>query len=358
MNIMSIPIPHLCVVTAADIEFKAVVSRLSERDYSQTDELKQCRGRVGRNFVTVLQSEIGAHGFKEKLAAHLGIVKYDALFIIGLAGALSPELKTGEVIFYDTCFVFRPEFGGEVELPKIDQSSVCDFQVSSSLRQLLMEEGLQCMFGAGLTLDFMVTTPEEKLAMGESYGAAAVDMESHDVIAVGTQFGLPVIALRVIVSMRQEAIFLSMPDALDLLVVCVEAGLGLDAAMRRVNEELTDTAVELCQEITACNMQLQMGRARRDVLHDLGVRTGVDDVKTLVAILIQAEKFGSSIANALRVQSDSMRIKRRQMAEEQAQKTGVKIIFPLVLFIFPGIFVVLVGPAAIMVVRQMLNDGG
>ena len=198
MNIMSIPIPHLCVVTAADIEFKAVVSRLSERDYSQTDELKQCRGRVGRNFVTVLQSEIGAHGFKEKLAAHLGIVKYDALFIIGLAGALSPELKTGEVIFYDTCFVFRPEFGGEVELPKIDQSSVCDFQVSSSLRQLLMEEGLQCMFGAGLTLDFMVTTPEEKLAMGESYGAAAVDMESHDVITVGTQFGLPVIVLRVI----------------------------------------------------------------------------------------------------------------------------------------------------------------
>ena len=109
--------------------------------------------------------------------------------------------------------------------------------------------------------------------------------------------------------------------------------------------------------MTACNMQLQMGRARREVLHDLGVRTGVDDVKTLVAILIQAEKFGSSIANALRVQSDSMRIKRRQMAEEQAQKTGVKIIFPLVLFIFPGIFVVLVGPAAIMVIRQMLSDG-
>lgn len=198
MNIMSIPIPHLCVVTAADIEFKAVVSRLSERDYAQTDGLKQCRGRVGRNFVTVLQSEIGAHGFKEKLAAHLGAVKYDALFIIGLAGALSPELKTGEVIFYDTCFAFRPEFGIAAELSKTDQSSVCNFQVSSSLRQLLMEEGLQCMFGAGLTLDFMVTTPEEKLAMGESYGAAAVDMESHDVITVGTQFGLPVIVLRVI----------------------------------------------------------------------------------------------------------------------------------------------------------------
>ncbi len=198
MNIMRIPIPHLCVVTAADIEFNAVTGRLNDRHYSQADGLKQCRGRAGRNFVTVLQSEIGAHGFKKKLAAHLGETKYDALFIIGLAGALSPDLKTGEVIFYDTCFVFRPEFGMAAKLPPSDQSSVCDFQVSSSLRQLLMEEGLACMFGAGLTLDFMVTTPEEKLAMGESYGAAAVDMESHDLITVGTQFGLPVIVLRVI----------------------------------------------------------------------------------------------------------------------------------------------------------------
>lgn len=173
--------------------------------------------------------------------------------------------------------------------------------------------------------------------------------------AAGVGFYLPVLVLRVMVSFRQEAIFLSMPDALDLLVVCVEAGLGLDAAMRRVTEELNESAPELCQELAACNMQMQMGRPRREVLHDLGVRTGVDDVKTLVAIMIQAEKFGSSIATALRVQSDSMRTKRRQMAEEQAQKTAVKIIFPLVLFIFPGIFVVLVGPAAIMMIRQMLN---
>ncbi|RLS36813.1 MAG: type II secretion system F family protein [Planctomycetota bacterium] len=173
----------------------------------------------------------------------------------------------------------------------------------------------------------------------------------------GLGFYLPVIVMQVLISYRKEAIFLSMPDALDLLVVCVEAGLGLDAAMRRVNEELTETAKELCEEMSTCNMQLQMGRPRREVLHDLGIRTGVDDVKTLVAILIQAERFGSSIATALRVQSESMRTKRRQMAEEQAQKTGVKIIFPLVLFIFPGIFVVLVGPAAIMVVRQMLNEG-
>ncbi|WP_339674942.1 type II secretion system F family protein [uncultured Gimesia sp.] len=99
-----------------------------------------------------------------------------------------------------------------------------------------------------------------------------------------------------------------------------------------------------------------MGRPRREVLHDLGIRSGVDDMRALAAILIQADKFGSSIAQALRVQSDSMRIKRSQLAEEQAAMTAVKMIFPLVLFIFPGIFVVLVGPAAIMMINGLLTS--
>src|SRR5437667_12835080 len=101
------------------------------------------------------------------------------------------------------------------------------------------------------------------------------------------------------------------------------------------------------------NRHLPMGRARNDVLHDLGARTGVDDLKALAAILIQADKFGSSVAQALRVQSDSMRTRRRQMAEEKAAKTAVKLIFPLVIFIFPAIFIVLVGPAAITMVNEM-----
>ena len=175
------------------------------------------------------------------------------------------------------------------------------------------------------------------------------------VIGGGLGFYLPEIVLRFMIKGRQEKIFLGLPDALDLLVVCVEAGLGLDAGMRRVSEEMEDAHPELCQEFNLCNMQLQMGRPRREVLHDLGVRTGVDDVRSLVAILIQADKFGSSIAQALRVQSDSMRTKRSQMAEERAQQTAVKMIFPLVLFIFPGIFVVLVGPAAIMMINGLLS---
>jgi tight adherence protein C len=171
----------------------------------------------------------------------------------------------------------------------------------------------------------------------------------------GLGFYLPEIFVRLKASGRKGRIFLSMPDALDLLVVCVEAGLGLDAAMRRVAEELSESAPDICAEFATANMQLQMGRPRRDVLHELGVRTGVDDVKALATILIQADRFGSSVAQALRVQSESMRTKRSQLAEEKAAKTAVKMIFPLVLFIFPGIFVVLVGPAAILMIRNLLN---
>lgn len=175
------------------------------------------------------------------------------------------------------------------------------------------------------------------------------------IIGTGAGMYLPELALMVMIKQRKERIFLTLPDALDLLVVCVEAGLGLDAGLRRVTEELQETAPDLCQELSICALQQQMGRPRREVLHDLGVRTGVDDVKALAAVLIQAEKFGSSIGNALRVQSDSMRTKRSQLAEEKAAQTAVKMIFPLVLFIFPGIFVVLVGPAAIMMIRNLLN---
>ncbi|MEZ6035730.1 MAG: type II secretion system F family protein [Planctomycetaceae bacterium] len=197
------------------------------------------------------------------------------------------------------------------------------------------------------------------LFIGGSYGfyvsGFARDSWMSLVIGGGIGFFIPEIALTFLKWGRQEKIFLQLPDALDLLVVCVEAGLGLDSAMRRVSEELANGAPEVCSELATANMQMQMGKARREVLHDLGIRTGVDDVRALAAILIQADRFGSSIAQALRVQSDTMRVKRRQMAEEKAAQTAVKMIFPLVLFIFPGIFVVLIGPAAIQISENLLT---
>jgi tight adherence protein C len=169
----------------------------------------------------------------------------------------------------------------------------------------------------------------------------------------GIMFYLPDVIVWFRKKGRQSAIFFGLPDALDLMVVCVEAGLGLDQAMRKVAEELKKSYRILADEFALCNLHLQMGAARNSVLHDLGIRTGVDDLKALAAILIQADKFGSSVAQALRVQSDSMRTRRRQMAEEKAAKTAVKLIFPLVIFIFPAIFVVLVGPAAITMINEM-----
>ncbi|HJZ60208.1 MAG TPA: type II secretion system F family protein [Gemmataceae bacterium] len=177
----------------------------------------------------------------------------------------------------------------------------------------------------------------------------------YTVILGGIGFYLPQIVLWHLRTTRQKEIFLTLPDALDLLVVCVESGLGLDAALRKVTDEMKHHAKTICEELSLANLQLQMGRPRREVLHDLGVRTGVDDVRSLAAILIQADRFGSSIAQALRVQSDSMRTRRRQLAEEKAAKTAVQLIFPLVLFIFPAIFVVLVGPAAIQIQKNLLK---
>jgi tight adherence protein C len=184
-----------------------------------------------------------------------------------------------------------------------------------------------------------------------------VEMSQKNIMAAvsvaGVMFYLPDLLLYFIGKSRKEQIFLGLPDALDLMVVCVEAGLGLDQAMRKVAEEMKRTYRVISEEFNLANFQLQVGKSRSEVLHDLGDRSGVEDLRQLAAILIQADKFGSSVAQALRVQSESMRTRRRQLAEEKAAKTAVKLIFPLVIFIFPGIFVILVGPAAITMIRQM-----
>ena len=193
------------------------------------------------------------------------------------------------------------------------------------------------------------------LGAGTILGLAGISKSTlmSSVGVAGLFFYLPDLVLWFLGRRRKEAIFLALPDALDLLVVCVEAGLGLDQAMRRVAEEMKSSYRILSEEFGLANFQLQMGRPRAEVLHELGMRTGVADLRSLAAVLIQADKFGSSIAQALRVQSDAMRTRRRQLAEEKAAKTAVKLIFPLVIFIFPGIFVVLVGPAAITMVREL-----
>src|SRR5262245_57222764 len=152
---------------------------------------------------------------------------------------------------------------------------------------------------------------------------------------------------------RQHRIRLSLPDALDLLVVSVEAGLGLDQALQRVGEELAFAHPELSEELRLVNLELRAGKARSEALRNLADRTGVDDLSSLAAMLIQTDKFGTSVAQSLRVHSDTLRTKRRQRAEEAAAKTGVKMVFPLVFCIFPAIWVVTIGPAAIKFVEVL-----
>jgi tight adherence protein C len=179
------------------------------------------------------------------------------------------------------------------------------------------------------------------------------------IIAGGIGYYIPELVPSSKVKKRKLAIFLGLPDALDLMVVCVEAGLGLDQAMRKVADELVKSHPIVAEEFKIANHQLQLGQSRSQVLKALGDRSGVDDLQQLASILIQADKFGSSVGTALRVQSETMRTQRMQIAEEKAAKTAVKMLFPLVFFIFPGIFVVLCGPAAISIYRIMiLGEGG
>ena len=167
-------------------------------------------------------------------------------------------------------------------------------------------------------------------------------------------FYLPDIWLRVKIAGRQEKITEGFPDALDLMVVCVESGMGLDAALTRVGEEMRLTNTVLSDEFRQLNLELRAGKQRSEALRNLALRTGLDDVSSLTTLLIQTDRFGTSVAQALRVHSDSMRTKRYQRAEEMAAKLPVKLVFPLILFIFPALFVVIVGPAAIKIMRHLL----
>jgi tight adherence protein C len=171
--------------------------------------------------------------------------------------------------------------------------------------------------------------------------------------AAGLGFLLPNMVLGRMAKKRQHRIRLALPDALDLLVVSVEAGLGLDQAIQRVGEELNFAHPDLSEELRLINLELRAGSARSAALHNLAHRTGVDDVSSLVAMLVQTDKFGTSVAQALRVHSETVRTKRRQRAEEAAAKTGVKMVFPLVFCIFPAIWVVTIGPAAIKFVKVL-----
>ncbi|CUI06594.1 type II secretion system F family protein [Massilia antarctica] len=157
---------------------------------------------------------------------------------------------------------------------------------------------------------------------------------------------------------RQREIFESIPDALDLLTVCVEAGLSLERALIKVAAEIHIKSMVLAQEMQLVLMEMRAGFSKEKALRNFALRSGVEDVDTLVAMMIQSERFGTSMGTSLRVHADTLRTKRRQMAEEQAAKIGVKLMFPLIFFIFPTLLMVLLGPAAMQIMRTLKSVNG
>ncbi len=214
------------------------------------------------------------------------------------------------------------------------------------------EHALRTLYGAkalfGIALPVMVASA----VLGASTDPGNKFMAIASAAALGF-FG-PNEYVRRLAQKRQKEISRGLPNALDLLVVCVESGLGLDQAILQVSKELEHAHPEISEEFGFVNLELKAGKRRVEALRNLAERTGVDDLKKLVAVLIQADRFGTGVAQSLRAHADFMRVQARQVAEEKAAKLGVKLIFPIFFCILPSLFVVTVGPVAMIIVRELL----
>jgi tight adherence protein C len=233
---------------------------------------------------------------------------------------------------------------------------------TSALRMRLIQAGYPNASAVPLYLGSRIGLPVAMagslLILLPALGQAWVTAVLLAVWAALLGFVGPTFVIRSRIARRQKQMQRALPDALDLLVVCVEAGLGLNQAMVRVAEEIVRLSPVLSEQVGLVNLEIRAGTPRDDAFRNLGNRTGVQDIKSLMAMLIQTDRFGTSIAQALRTHADTMRTKRRQRAEEAAAKTTIKLVFPLVLFIFPALFVIILGPALIQIFEALGAFGG
>jgi tight adherence protein C len=203
-----------------------------------------------------------------------------------------------------------------------------------------------------------------KIVLATLFGIGGLIAKSHlsgemtrlvlPIAAAGMGFFAPSFGLGRLVKRRHEKIRLALPDVLDLLVICTEAGCGLDQAFVNVTRELANVHPAICEDIALVNMEIMAGKSRAEALRNLGRRTNEEEVKKLVGILIQTDRFGTSVAEALRTQSDFLRVKRRQVAEEKAGKVGVKLVFPIFCFSLPALIVVTAGPGLLQIFTKLL----
>jgi tight adherence protein C len=219
---------------------------------------------------------------------------------------------------------------------------------------LLIRAGYRSSQALSAMRGFKVLTPVAFLAFVFLTGVYKWNPFVIPVVALGFGYLFPDMFLSWRMNARQHKLRRGLPDGLDLLVICVESGLGLDQALMKVAQELRITHPELSEELQLVNLEMRIGKTRLDALRELARRTGLEDIKSLVAMLVQTDRFGTSVAQSLRVFSDDLRVKRRQRAEEMSAKTTVKMVPPLIFFIFPALMVVILGPAVLTLIRQLM----
>ena len=211
---------------------------------------------------------------------------------------------------------------------------------------------LKMLYGAKVGLGVLLPIAMGMLVLGSS--AEPTNKMMAVVASAAMGFFGPNEYVNIVVRRRQKLISRALPNALDLMVVCVESGLGLDQAILQVAKELDHAHPEISEEFAFVNLELKAGKRRNEALKNLADRSGVEDLKKLVAVLIQADRFGTGVAQSLRAHSDYMRVQARQIAEEKAAKLGVKLVFPIFFCILPSLFIVTVGPVAVTIVRELM----
>jgi tight adherence protein C len=233
---------------------------------------------------------------------------------------------------------------------------------TSAVRLRLIQAGYPNAAAVPMYLGLRIAVPA-LMGMGAAVALPTMGYSAPKTLVLAIYFGamgyvLPSMMVNRRLKARQKEMQKALPDALDMLVVSVEAGLGLNQALVRVSEEIYRISPVLSEQLALVNLEIRAGTGREEALRNLADRTGLQDISSLVGMLIQTDRFGTSVAQALRVHAETMRTKRRQRAEEAAAKTTIKMIFPLVFCIFPALFVVILGPAVIEIYKALAGFGG
>jgi tight adherence protein C len=271
----------------------------------------------------------------------------------GIAGRLS-RLMSPPAPVDDSTFAEKQRERVRNSLASLGKLVPGDSQQAPRTQLLMMRAGFRSPEAIMAMRGFKILVPVVLVGLVYLSGIYRWNPVLFPIIAGVLGYLLPDIFLTWRMNVRQHQLQRGLPDGLDLLVICVESGLGLDQALMKVTQEVRITHPELSDELQLVNLEMRIGKTRIDALRELARRTGLEDIKSLVAMLVQTDRFGTSVAQSLRVFSDDLRIKRRQRAEEMSAKTSVKMVFPLVFFIFPALLAVILGPAVLTLLRQLV----